>query len=298
MACVFTAELINGYYEVKVTNYSDYVNKGDDPWGTLAIGAYAFYKCNELTSITFPRRTGSIGECAFEQCEKLQTVTFDFGHRVKQIGHSAFKQCNALEVVDMQDGVETIGAEAFYFCPKLRSCNLGDGLQKIGSHAFDNCGELRSVLLPASLWYIGKYAFYGVPTDTYGTQTRYIEFEDATTWVVTDDPNASMTGEISADDSSLIVLPPKDLYGSGTNNSNVEYNGHRLGFHIINTEKPCYAGFTWIKLYQMLTPKVQLNGDTLSMTDPLGLAEAFNIWVDETDTQGNTYKKLKCTVRM
>ena len=58
-------ETFRNIVERKITEFED--NKID------VIGDYAFYKCNTLTNVSFPKAT-SIGEGAFSGCSNLTTI--------------------------------------------------------------------------------------------------------------------------------------------------------------------------------------------------------------------------------
>ena len=58
------------------------------------IGAYAFYGCSSLTSLTLPSNVTKIGESAFEGCSGLTSLTLPSS--VTSIGSSAFYGCSGL----------------------------------------------------------------------------------------------------------------------------------------------------------------------------------------------------------
>ena len=58
------------------------------------IGAYAFYGCSSLTSLTLPSNVTKIGESAFEGCSSLTSLTLPSS--VTSIGSSAFYGCSGL----------------------------------------------------------------------------------------------------------------------------------------------------------------------------------------------------------
>lgn len=296
--CLFTVTTqklgSDTYYVVETTEYFD-ISKDFNMHGGLQIEKGAFKLCNGLETITLPRRATLIGDEVFMSCENLMTVSFTKHHRILSIGASAFENCTALEVVTMYDGVREIGAGAFKGCYALSSCMLGDGLQKIGEEAFMNLKLLEEVTIPASVERIEKKAFYGLPPTT---QVRYIMFENPNAWI------ASETGTVPSDGtgvfmwmgSSLNIVPPSGthtivwhpstLYGLSTDDYNAQRNGDFLSVS--------YTDFVWLKLKKMATPQVSLSDNILSMTDPLGIADAFNIYTKEPDGS----HKLKCTVRV
>ena len=64
------------------------------PDGVTRIGDYAFFDCDNLTSITIPDSVRSIGERAFYTCDSLTSITIP--SNVTTIGNMAFDQCRNL----------------------------------------------------------------------------------------------------------------------------------------------------------------------------------------------------------
>ena len=74
------------------------------------IGDYAFYACDNLTSVAIPHSVTSIGEAAFAWCTRL-LVTIP--EQVTDIGAYAFSGCYCLTSVTISDQVTHIGVCAF-----------------------------------------------------------------------------------------------------------------------------------------------------------------------------------------
>ena len=102
--------------EVKETKYIQI------PKGVTSIGNYAFYNCNNLTSITIPKSVTSIGECAFESCKSLTSITIP--DSVTSIGDYAFKNCKSLTSITIPESVTSIGTYAFWNCNSLYSITI------------------------------------------------------------------------------------------------------------------------------------------------------------------------------
>lgn len=75
------------------------------------IGVYAFYKCENLTDITFSSNTQYIGANAFDRCSSIKKIKFP--KSLKGMGHSAFANCTALESVTFKTKKAEVGVEAF-----------------------------------------------------------------------------------------------------------------------------------------------------------------------------------------
>ena len=81
-------ETFKNIVERKITEFED--NKID------VIGDYAFYKCNTLTSVSFPKAT-SIGSGAFNGCSNLTTIYVGTNtSTVCTLSSDAFSDCTKL----------------------------------------------------------------------------------------------------------------------------------------------------------------------------------------------------------
>jgi len=81
--------------------------------GVTHIGAYAFARCDSLTSVEIPNSVASIGNSAFRLCRNLKSVTIP--NSVTSIGENAFEG-SGLTSVSIPYGVTSIEKFAFYSC--------------------------------------------------------------------------------------------------------------------------------------------------------------------------------------
>lgn len=91
----------------------DYRGEGSEiviPDNVKQIGAEAFKKCTEITSVQIPDSVEIIGEAAFADCSHLTTV--EGGNQVKEIRDRAFAGC-PIETIRIPASVEKIGLRAF-----------------------------------------------------------------------------------------------------------------------------------------------------------------------------------------
>lgn len=151
-------------YFTGLTSINDYAFYGCNnltsvtlPHGVTSIGNSAFYNCSGLTSVTIGNSVTSIGDSAFNHCTSLTSVTI--GNSVTSIGSYAFGSCSGLTSVTIPDSVTSIGSTAFYNCSGLTSVTIGNSVTSIDSFAFEGCSSLTSVTIPASVTSIGSNPF-------------------------------------------------------------------------------------------------------------------------------------------
>lgn len=110
----------------------------------VSIGEKAFYKCNELTSVTIPNSVSSIGASAFNGCSCLSSVTIP--QNVTSIGDFTFESCGLINLT-IPDGVTSIGIQAFQGCGRLISVTIPNSVKSIGKLAFSGCTSLEKVII-------------------------------------------------------------------------------------------------------------------------------------------------------
>ena len=108
-----------------------------------SIGAYAFYDCYGLTSITISSGVTSIGVDAFHGCSSLTSITIPSS--VTSIGGTAFWGCSGLASITIPSGVTNIGVEAFGCCSGLTSITIPSSVTSIGDEAFLWCSGLTGI---------------------------------------------------------------------------------------------------------------------------------------------------------
>ena len=136
----------------------DYIKRLVIEDGVRGIGAYAFYCCSALTSVTIPSSVTSIGLSAFDGCKSLTSVTIPSS--VTSIGMYAFYGCSSLTSVTIPDSVTSIENSTFYNCSSLTGVTIPNSVTSIGMYAFYGCSALTSVTIPNGVTSIGDGAFF------------------------------------------------------------------------------------------------------------------------------------------
>ncbi len=165
--------------------------------GVTDIGEYAFYGCDQVTSVHLPDTLRTIQNGAFSRCESLSEIEFpaglteikgafnrcsslkevEFPDGIKQI--SGFEDCDSLTSVTIPDTVESLGASAFQSCDNLTIAKIGRGVNTLKGRLFAKCRNLQSVCLPDTIEKIESYAFAACSSldDVYyaGTEEQWKE---------------------------------------------------------------------------------------------------------------------------
>ena len=166
------------------------------PDSVQSIGAYAFYDCMNLDTLSFGSsecRIMEIGVGAFSYCESLRSISMSRGGNdrylevdnciidkktaslvlgcvnsiipddgsITSIGHSAFEGCTRLNYIYIPASVKTIEREAFDGCTNLSKVVLPYGLERIEYLAFADTYCLDYLEIPETIIYIDDEAFRG-----------------------------------------------------------------------------------------------------------------------------------------
>ena len=106
------------------------------------IGSYAFYNCNDLTTVSLPAAT-AIGQSAFCNCNTLASVNLPV---VTEVGPYAFDGCQALTTVRLPAATD-INNYAFVDCLAFAFLELGAKAPTVGNDVFQNCPSPRYLQL-------------------------------------------------------------------------------------------------------------------------------------------------------
>lgn len=123
---------------------------------TVKLGEFAFYGCQNLTSVTFSDNITEIPDYAFSRCDKLEIVIPD---SISSIGYQAFYYCGSLKTITVPNSVTEIGDGAFYGCVNLTEAVLDCQISSLPSSLFYNNYKLTTVVLSETLTEINMNAF-------------------------------------------------------------------------------------------------------------------------------------------
>lgn len=103
-----------------------------------AVGSYAFYGCDSVTSVSLPDGIVSIGTQAFNGCRSMKEIAM--GRGLKAIGEGAFAYCAAMDSLVLPATVDSVGMLAFSMCTGLRHVEMSEGQRRrCGSTVFHGC---------------------------------------------------------------------------------------------------------------------------------------------------------------
>ena len=131
----------------------------------------------ETTSFEVPSIVTSIGAFTFYQCSCLKSLSIPGS--VTSIGSSAFEDCDYLTSLSFGEGLQSIGGSAFEGCKRLPSVTIPSTVTSIAINAFKNCSGLLSVTSEIeSPFTIDNSVFYGIPSNAklmvpQGTEAAY-----------------------------------------------------------------------------------------------------------------------------
>ncbi len=166
--------------------YSSYPQWYDYAWNlksvvigkdVTSVGAYAFYHCPMLESVTINGST-AIGEAAFLNCTALKNVSMP---NATSVGGLSFMGCESLTAVQIGPKVTAIGLQAFNGCKKLATVSVDSGNQYFTVSGGVLFSKDRTRLLLASSDLSGAYTLPGQVTQLDGYAfTNCAQLEEVT----------------------------------------------------------------------------------------------------------------------
>lgn len=129
-------------------------------WKT-SIPENAFFGCDGLETVYFPKSVTTIGSCAFHSCSNLKSVKFP--EKLTRIESSAFHGCHKLEEAKLPSDLEVLGRSAFNLCSSLSEVNIPGSVQEIESDVFYECSGITRVTIEEGVERIDGGAFFKCP---------------------------------------------------------------------------------------------------------------------------------------
>ena len=169
------------------------------PNSITAIGSWAFFLCDGLTSINIPNSVTGIEQSAFWGCKNL--VSINIPNSVTEIEEQTFSHCEALTSITIPNSVTTIGDQAFYGCIGLTSITIGSKVKSIGFLAFTDCLNLLDV-----------YCYAEKVPETQNEVFRYANIENVTLHVPAASIDTYSNAEQWKDFGNIIALTAHDAY--------------------------------------------------------------------------------------
>ena len=148
-------------FDLSAGYYPQYLNRIELLATCTAIGDYALYECDMLTSVKLPDTVKTIGARSFSGCLYLSKLSVP--KELTSIGDAAFFGCRSLDTLDFgATALSKIGVNAFYFCDGLTAVTLPNTVTALPSSCFAGCTKLAVINLDA-VTSIGKNAFHSCP---------------------------------------------------------------------------------------------------------------------------------------
>lgn len=129
------------------------------PNGKIVVGVAekAFFRCDDIESVTLPITVNTIGAYSFSWCSELEMVS---APGVVFIEERAFMGCKKLHSIELSASLESIEDKAFSYCLALESMHLPSRVLFLGCSVFEGCKNLVEVTLPNKLTEINNGMFY------------------------------------------------------------------------------------------------------------------------------------------
>lgn len=115
------------------------------PQSVTNISEYAFYGCNNLTSIKIPENLTGINNATFADCTNLTNITLP--RSVTHIKAAAFSNCTSLSNIEIPGEVVSIDDYAFSRCESLTSIIIPEKVANIGHNPFAYCASMTNIVV-------------------------------------------------------------------------------------------------------------------------------------------------------
>jgi len=207
------------------------------PASVISMGYSVFQNCASLQSVTFAQnsRLEALGAYAFYNCTMLKTITLPKG--LKHISYYAFYNCKALNKIELPQDLTALYTYAFYGCDGLESVTIPQNVTSIYYGAFANCKNLRSVYIPASVTYISNEAFSQNPSlqslTVASGNTVYKSKGDCIIQISTDTLIIGCNNSVIPD--YITSIGNYAFYGSGVKRITIPKNVEHINYYAFNS---------------------------------------------------------------
>lgn len=116
-----------------------------------------------ISSLILPNNLYQVSDSAFYRCENLKSITF--GDKLTTIGSMAFAHTN-ITSVKIPDTVTDVGTNIFLECKKLKKVSIGKSMNSIPDSMFHACSNLSNIEWNNSITIIEQQAFSGTAFET------------------------------------------------------------------------------------------------------------------------------------
>lgn len=123
---------------------------------TVTMLDYAAFANSGLTSLSIPQSVTTLGEFCFQGCSSLVSINLPNG--ITSIPRQCFTNCTSLQSITIPGSAKVIYYYAFYNCTALENLTIQNGVESILYAAFATCA-FQSVTIPASVTTIEEHAF-------------------------------------------------------------------------------------------------------------------------------------------
>ena len=169
------------------------------PEGMLELGAYNFFNCSGICSVSFPSSVKSIGEDAFTGCTALNRadisdiaswINIDLSNKgsVPFCAHSGslYLSGDIVRTIEIPVGTASINKYCFYNCDTIEEVIFPKSLKTIGEDGFKGCTALRKVVLPStSQWLEMSYAnAAAAPFNASGKGHLFVEGDEVKNYLI------------------------------------------------------------------------------------------------------------------
>ena len=112
----------------------------------VTIDQYAFYGCEELTSVKLPGDLTNIELGLFENCSKLTSIVVP--NSVTSISSYAFRGCTSLNDITLSNSLKFLYSDVFDNCTSLTSLTFPGSMKELGTnYGLSTCTNLKEVIL-------------------------------------------------------------------------------------------------------------------------------------------------------